>query len=136
MVKRIVMCSIVVCALAAQFAAAADGSCSNTTSIAGGATVMKGNSDQLIGNATVLSEWKGDKDVTRLGAEGNYSELNSNKTGETWKVYANYKHLLSERAYAVADATYCAPRTCTTSTDCAPTGTCTPLGTGAHCARP
>jgi PKD repeat protein len=33
-------------------------------------------------------------------------------------------------------AIYCAPRTCATSGDCGPAGLCTPLGVGAHCARP
>jgi PKD repeat protein len=33
-------------------------------------------------------------------------------------------------------ATYCAPRSCTTTTDCGPAGVCTPLGAGGHCARP
>jgi PKD repeat protein len=30
-------------------------------------------------------------------------------------------------------ATFCAPRSCTSQADCAPSGTCTPLGVGAHC---
>jgi PKD repeat protein len=30
-------------------------------------------------------------------------------------------------------ATFCAPRTCTSQADCAPSGTCKPLGVGAHC---
>ncbi len=33
-------------------------------------------------------------------------------------------------------ATYCAPRTCTATSDCGPAGWCTPLGAGGHCARP
>ncbi|HVU50716.1 MAG TPA: hypothetical protein VHL80_08510, partial [Polyangia bacterium] len=30
-------------------------------------------------------------------------------------------------------ATFCAPRACTSQADCAPSGSCTPLGVGAHC---
>jgi PKD repeat protein len=30
-------------------------------------------------------------------------------------------------------ATFCAPRACTSQADCAPSGTCKPLGVGAHC---
>jgi len=30
-------------------------------------------------------------------------------------------------------ATFCAPRSCTSAADCAPSGTCAPLGVGAHC---
>jgi PKD repeat protein len=30
-------------------------------------------------------------------------------------------------------ATFCAPRSCTSQADCAPSGTCKPLGVGAHC---
>jgi PKD repeat protein len=30
-------------------------------------------------------------------------------------------------------ATFCAPRSCTSEADCAPSGTCKPLGVGAHC---
>jgi hypothetical protein len=30
-------------------------------------------------------------------------------------------------------ATFCAPRSCTSSADCGPSGTCKPLGVGAHC---
>jgi PKD repeat protein len=30
-------------------------------------------------------------------------------------------------------ATFCAPRTCTSGADCSPSGTCKPLGVGAHC---
>ena len=33
----------------------------------------------------------------------------------------------------VPTATYCAPRSCTSQADCAPSGTCKPLGVGAHC---
>jgi hypothetical protein len=33
-----------------------------------------------------------------------------------------------------AGTTFCAPRTCASSNDCGPSGTCTPLGAGAHCA--
>jgi PKD repeat protein len=31
--------------------------------------------------------------------------------------------------------TFCAPRVCTSQADCGPSGTCKPLGVGAHCAR-
>ena len=30
-------------------------------------------------------------------------------------------------------ATFCTPRTCTSQADCSPSGTCKPLGVGAHC---
>jgi PKD repeat protein len=36
---------------------------------------------------------------------------------------------------ATAGATFCAPRRCGADAECAPAGTCTPLGVGAHCLR-
>jgi hypothetical protein len=36
----------------------------------------------------------------------------------------------------VAGATYCAPRKCAAKTECAPAGTCLPLGAGGHCQLP
>lgn len=78
----------------------------SSTTIAAGATVTDGNSDQLIGNASVNHACEQGPNSLLLGAEANYSEINSSVTNEAWKINANYKRILDDRLYAVGNLQY------------------------------
>jgi putative salt-induced outer membrane protein YdiY len=85
--------------------ATAEKSKSETTLSIGG-TYSDGNSDQKIIHGSIVNTYTGDKDLTRIGAEGNYTKTDGSITADDAKIYANYKRVLDDRLYAVADASY------------------------------
>ncbi len=78
----------------------------STTTIAAGATATSGNTDQLVGNASIVNFRDDGVKSLRLGAEMTYAEINSDVTNEAWKAYANYKRVISDRLYGVGNLTY------------------------------
>lgn len=77
-----------------------------STTVAAGATVTDGNSEQFVGNASVVHERADDVNRLRLGAEINYSEIGGDVTNENWKAFADYRRTLQDRMYAVAGYQY------------------------------
>ncbi|MCO5044350.1 MAG: DUF481 domain-containing protein [Verrucomicrobia bacterium] len=74
-------------------------------SIAIGVTMTDGNSDTLLGTASYLHERKGDDYALRLGLDGAYGETDDERTAENVKGVAEYRRLLSERAYLLGNLT-------------------------------
>lgn len=74
-------------------------------SIAVGVTMTDGNSDTLLGTASVLHDRKRDGYSLRLGADFAYGEDNDEKTTENAKAVAEYRRECSERAYAFVNLT-------------------------------
>jgi putative salt-induced outer membrane protein YdiY len=83
------------------------------TTIAAGANLTRGNSETMLYNGSAVTEYKKDKDVLRLGVEGNYGEnTTTNHPGGEKKAeenvsnsdaFANYKRLFSDRDYVYVD---------------------------------
>ena len=74
-------------------------------SIAIGVTMTDGNSDTLLGTASFLHERKGDEYTLRLGIDGAYGETDDERTAENVKGVAEYRRLISERAYILGNLT-------------------------------
>ncbi len=74
-------------------------------SIALGVTLTDGNSDTLLGTASLLHDRKRDGYALRLGVDGAYAETKDETTTENVKGAAEYRHLLSERAYLLGSLT-------------------------------
>ncbi len=86
-------------------------------SIAIGVTMTDGNSDTLLGTASFLHERKGDDYTLRLGIDGAYGETETEtdtddgkkketvKSTENVKGVAEYRRLISERAYILGNLT-------------------------------
>lgn len=70
--------------------------------IALGVTMTDGNSDTLLGTASVLHDRKRDGYSLRLGADFAYGEDNSEKTTENAKGVAEYRRNTCERGYLFA----------------------------------
>ncbi len=69
-------------------------------SIALGLTLTDGNSDTMMGNISLLSTRNRDEHNLRLGLDYTYGEDQDEKTTDNAKAVAEYRYLLSERAYA------------------------------------
>lgn len=74
-------------------------------SIAVGVTMTDGNSDTLLGTASVLHDRKRDAYSLRLGVDFAYGEDGSEKTTENAKGVAEYRRLTCERGYVFANLT-------------------------------
>jgi len=71
------------------------------SSIALGVTVNDGNTDNSMYNAGLMAAYTTDDGNTlRLGADLAYGENDGEKSTDNYKVELDYRHLLSERAYA------------------------------------
>lgn len=69
-----------------------------------GATINDGNTDSKQGTASWLSEIKTDAgNKARLALDAAQGENNGDKTADNFKGNANYKRMLAERCYGVAD---------------------------------
>ncbi len=108
-----ILCSMCVMALSLMIARAEDkkDAAEQTTTIAAGGTLMNGNNDQFVGNASITHEGKCEAGSMRLGGEINYSEISGDTTNESWKLFGNFTHNLNERLYAVLNAQYFHDRT-------------------------
>ena len=74
-------------------------------SIALGLTMTDGNSDTLLGNISLLKLRTRDAYSLRLGADFAYGEDQDETTTENAKAIAEYRYLLSERAYVFSTLT-------------------------------
>lgn len=86
------------------------------TTIAAGANVTRGNSENMLLNGSVVSVFKQDKNEARVGAEANYGETEvttgtgSNATKRTdtnvnnARAFGEYRRLLTDRDYLYGNA--------------------------------
>jgi putative salt-induced outer membrane protein YdiY len=74
------------------------------SSIAGGLTLTKGNSDTLLTTAAFKTRTKTPADEFGFGLDGSYGESDSVKNNETLHGVSQYNHLLDNRFYGYLNA--------------------------------
>lgn len=74
------------------------------TTIALGATMTQGNSSNTLINGSLLVQRKDDVNDFRFGADVTYGQSGEESTSDSGKIFANDRHVLSGRMYALIDA--------------------------------
>lgn len=114
MMKRILSLIVAALVTAAITASAEEAAGAKWTASANaGLNMTRGNSRTTAGNASLVTERKGDKHEVTLGAEGNYGQTEETQadgskemktTVQNEKGYAKYRYLFTERDYGYMNA--------------------------------